>query len=439
MSTQAVHAGWDARGEHGPMVPPVYATCAYAHPSHDSLKALFARETKGFAYSRSGNPTTRVLEERITALEGGVDAIAVASGQAAMTIALCALLEPGTHVVASSRLYGGTTELLDDTLADLRVDWTAVDPADLDAWRAALRPETRVLLVESIANPGAELADIDAISEIAHRHGAVVVADSTLASPALYRPGEHGADVVVHSATKYLAGHGGTFAGLLVDTGCFDPRRCPERWPRLTEPNSRFHVTFADEYERGGSGLIAYARAKYVTDFGATLPAQSAREVLVGIETLDLRLERISASALSIVGALQDSQGIERVNHPSSPGRPDRHLLARDFPQGAAGVFSVDLAGGEVAAAAFCDALELFSLAVNIGDVRSLVCHPASTTHVHLREEQRAACGVGPGTVRLSIGLEDVEDLLADLGRGLAAARGAAAGEALSSRSAALV
>ncbi|MCG7309170.1 O-acetylhomoserine aminocarboxypropyltransferase/cysteine synthase family protein [Brachybacterium sp. ACRRE] len=423
MSTTSVHAGWDARDAHGSLVPPIYATSAYAHSGHASLKALFARESEGFAYSRSGNPTTAVLEQRIAALEGGIGAIAVASGQAATTIALCALLEPGTHVVASSRLYGGTTEFLGDTLVDLQVSWSAVDPWDVDAWRTAIRPETRVVLLESIANPGAELADLDAISAIAHEHGAVVVVDSTLASPALYRPGEHGADVVVHSATKYLAGHGTTIAGLIVDTGSFDPRRCPERWPRLTTPNERFHVTFADEYEDGGSGLLGFARTKYVTDFGATLPAQSARDVLVGIETLDLRLERISAHAEHIARSLQGAEGIVRVNHPSAPGRADAHLAARDFPRGTSGVFSIDLEGGEAAAAAFCDALSVFTLAVNIGDVRSLVCHPATTTHSHLSMEQRAACGVGEGTVRLSIGLEDVDDLLSDLQRGLAAAR----------------
>jgi O-acetylhomoserine (thiol)-lyase len=430
MSTTSVHAGWEDRGDHGSMVPPIYATCAYAHSDHASLKSLFARESEGFAYSRSGNPTTQVLEERITALERGIGAIAVASGQAATTIALCALLEPGTHVVASSRLYGGTTEFLEDTLADLQVSWSAVDPWDLDAWRAAIRPETRVLLLESIANPGAELADIDAISEIAHERGVVVVVDSTLASPALYRPGEHGADVVVHSATKYLAGHGTTIAGLIVDTGSFDPRRCPQRWPRLTTPNARFRTTFADDYARGGSGLLAFARAKYVTDFGATLPAQSARDVLVGIETLDVRLERISASAATIADRLQGVRGITRVNHPRTPGRPDGHLADRDFPRGTAGVLSLDLEGGEEAVAAFCDSLRLFTLAVNIGDVRSLVCHPATTTHSHLSAERRRACGVEESTVRLSIGLEDVDDLLEDIHRGLEAARRTVGGAA---------
>ncbi|MGY5764688.1 O-acetylhomoserine aminocarboxypropyltransferase/cysteine synthase family protein [Brachybacterium sp. DNPG3] len=422
MSTAAIHAGWDAAaGDHGAVAPPIYATSAYAHPDHASLRDLFARKAEGYAYSRSGNPTTAILEDRITALEGGIAAIAVASGQAATTIALCALLEPGTHVVASARLYGGTTEFLDDTLADLSVTTTVVDPWDLDAWREAVREETRVFLLESIANPGAELVDLDAISEIAHEAGIVVVVDSTLASPVLYRPGDHGADVVVHSATKYLAGHGTTIAGLIVDTGRFDPRRCPERWSRITGPNRRFHVTFADEYERGGSGLLAYARAKYMTDFGATLPAASAQQVLVGIETLALRMPAISASASALAARLAEAPGVLRVNHPDRPGRPDHHLVARDFPHGTAGVFSIDLEGGEAAAEAFSNALTLWTIAVNIGDVRSLVCHPGATTHSHLTEEQRLACGVVPGTVRLSVGLEGLEDLWADLERGLAA------------------
>jgi O-acetylhomoserine (thiol)-lyase len=374
MSTAGIHAGWAASDCHRSLTPPIYASSAYAQRDHASLRALFERRADGFAYSRSGNPTTAVLEERITALEGGTGAIAVASGQAATTIALCALAAPGGHVVASSRLYGGTTELLDDTLADLGVTTTVVDPWDLDAWEAAFTEDTRAVIVESIANPGAQLLDLDALSEIAHRHDVPVVVDSTLASPALYRPGEHGADVVVHSATKYLCGHGTTIAGLIVDTGRFDPRRCPQRWERLTTPNRRFGVTFADEYARGASGLLAYARAKYVTDLGATLPAASAQQILVGIETLDLRMRKISA---------------------------------------------------EAAAASFCDALDLWRLAVNLGDARSLVCHPASTTHSHLTSAQREACGVGAGTVRLSVGLEELEDLWADLGRGLAAVRAA--------------
>ncbi|WP_114854849.1 O-acetylhomoserine aminocarboxypropyltransferase/cysteine synthase family protein [Brachybacterium sp. YJGR34] len=422
MSTAAIHAGWSAQDRHRAVTPPVYASSAYAHPDHASLKALFQRRQEGFAYSRSGNPTTVVLEERITALEGGIDAIAVASGQAATSIALCALAAPGGHVVASSLLYGGTTEFLDDTLADFGVNTTVVDPWDLDAWERAITPATRAVIVESIANPGAQLVDLDAISEIAHARDVPVVVDSTLASPALYRPGDHGADLVVHSATKYLCGHGTTIGGLIVDTGSFDARRCPERWERLTTLNRRFGVTFADEYERGGSGLLAYARAKYVTDFGATLPAASAQQILVGIETLDLRMGKISADAALLAARLHEAAGVARVDHPTIPGRPDAALAERDFPRGTSGVLALELAGGEEAAAAFCDALELWTLAVNIGDARSLVCHPGSTTHSHLTPAQREACGVSPGTVRLSVGLEDLEDLWSDLERGLTAA-----------------
>ena len=423
MSTAGIHAGWTRADTHRALTPPIYASSAYAQTSHSSLRALFERRADGFAYSRSGNPTTEVLEQRITALEGGIGAIAVASGQAATTIALCALAAPGGHVVASSRLYGGTTELLDDTLADLGVTTTVADPWDLEAWEAAFTPHTRAAIVESIANPGAQLLDLDALTSIAHAHDVPVIVDSTLASPALYRPGDHGADVVVHSATKYLCGHGTTIAGLIVDTGRFDPRRCPERWERLTTRNRRFGVTFADEYARGGSGLLAYARAKYVTDLGATLPATSAQQILVGIETLDLRLRKISTDATALAGRLAAACEVTEVHHPSLPGRPDQYLVARDFPRGTSGVFSIDLHGGEDAAAAFCDALELWSLAVNLGDARSLVCHPASTTHSHLTPAQRQACGVRAGTVRLSVGLEDLEDLWADLSRGLEAAR----------------
>ncbi|GAA4526674.1 PLP-dependent transferase [Brachybacterium paraconglomeratum] len=424
MSTAGIHAGWGPAADgHRALTPPVYASSAYAQASHSSLKALFERRAEGFAYSRSGNPTTAVLEQRISTLEQGIGAIAVASGQSATTIALCALVAPGGHVVASSRLYGGTTEVLDDTLADFGVTCTVADPWDLPAWEAAFTDRTRAAIVESIANPGAQLVDLAALTAIAHSHDVPVVVDSTLASPALYRPGEHGADLVVHSATKYLCGHGTTIAGLIVDTGRFDPRRRPERWQQLTTPNRRFGVTFADEYRRGGSGLLAYARAKYVTDFGTTLPAASAQQILVGIETLDLRMRKVSTDAAALAGRLHGLPGVSTVEHSSIPGRPDAHLARRDFPRGTSGVFSLELAGGEAAAAAFCDALSLWTIAVNLGDARSLVCHPGSTTHSHLSEIQRAACGVRPGTVRLSVGLEDLEDLWADLARGLQAAR----------------
>ncbi|MDN6328538.1 MAG: PLP-dependent transferase, partial [Brachybacterium sp.] len=421
-------AGWEAAADgHRALTPPIPTASAYAQPTHAALKALFQRRGTGFAYSRSGNPTTAVLEERITALEGGIGAIAVASGQAATTIALYALTAPGGHVVASSRLYGGSTELLEDTLADVGVRCTVADPWDLEAWESAFTEETRAALVESIANPGAQLVDLPALSAIAHARDVPVVVDSTLASPALYRPGEHGADVVVHSATKYLCGHGTTIAGLIVDTGRFDPRRCPQRWPQLTEPNRRFGVTFAQEHDRGGSGLLAFARAKYVTDFGATLPAASAQQILVGMETLDLRMGKVSVDAAALAARLHGLPGVTRVEHPTIPGRPDAVLADRDFPRGTSGVFSLELAGGEAAAAAFCDALALWTIAVNIGDARSLVCHPGTTTHCHLTDAQREACGVRPGTLRLSVGLEDLEDLWADLERALATA-GTAAG-----------
>ncbi|HEX7351931.1 O-acetylhomoserine aminocarboxypropyltransferase/cysteine synthase family protein [Brachybacterium sp.] len=428
MSTAGIHAGWDAAADaHNALTPPIHTASAYAHSSHAELSALFQRRADGFAYSRSGNPTTAVLEQRITALEHGIGAVAVASGQAATTIALCALAAPGGHVVASSRLYGGTTELLDDTLADFGVTCTVADPWDLTAWDAAFTEDTRAAIVESIANPGAQLVDLGALSAIAHARDVPVVVDSTLASPALYRPGEHGADIVVHSATKYLCGHGTTIAGLIVDTGRFDPRRCPQRWPQLTRPNRRFGVTFAQEYTRGASGLLAYARAKYVTDFGTTLPATSAQQILVGIETLDLRMRKVSADAAALAAHLQALPGVLRVEHPTMPGRPDAAMAARDFPRGTSGVFSLELAGGEAAAAAFCDALSLWTIAVNLGDARSLVCHPATTTHCHLTDHQREVCGVRPGTVRLSVGLEDVADLRADLEQALAVA-GAATG-----------
>ncbi|MFC0673891.1 O-acetylhomoserine aminocarboxypropyltransferase/cysteine synthase family protein [Brachybacterium hainanense] len=434
-STAQTHAGYEPEGPHRSIAVPIHATTAYAAESHQQLKDLFARRRDGYAYSRSGNPTTCVLERRVAALEGGIGAIAVASGQAAVAVGILGLVAPGDHLVAASRLYGGTVEFFDDSLADAGVTWSAADPWDLAAVEAAFTDRTRVLFVESIANPGAQLADIPALADIAHRHDAVLVVDNTVASPALLRPGALGADVVIHSATKYLGGHGAALAGVVVDTGRFDPRRCPALFPRLTSPNSRFGVTFSDEYARGASGYLAYARAKYLTDFGATLPAHSASLLLAGIETLDLRMERISTTTAQLAAALREHPLVARVHHPSSPGRPDAGIARRDFPRGTSGVFAIDLVGGEAAAEAFLDALELVTLAVNIGDSRSLAVHPGSTTHCHLTPSQRAACGVSEGTVRLSIGLEDPSDLRADLEQALVTA--AAVAERAESASAA--
>ncbi|WP_058234188.1 O-acetylhomoserine aminocarboxypropyltransferase/cysteine synthase family protein [Devriesea agamarum] len=419
MSTLETHAGYTPEAPHRSISVPIHATSAYAYSSHGELRDVFARQREGFAYSRSGNPTTAVLERRVAALEGGIAGIAVASGQAAVAVTLLALLAPGTHLVASDRLYGGTIEFFDDTLADVGVSWTGVNAWDLDAVEAAFTEKTRVLLVESITNPGAHLVDLDALTDIAHRNGAVVVVDNTVASPALYRPGEHGADFVVHSATKYLAGHGTTIAGVIVDTGRFDPRRCPERWSRLVEPNRRFGVCFSDEYEHGGSGALSYARAKYVTDLGVTLPAQSASQVLLGIDTLSLRMDRISASSAYLAQALATRPEVLRVHHPHIGDRPDASLAQRDFPRGLSGVFSFDLAGDAKAVEKFLDSLRLITLAVNIGDARTLAVHPASTTHCHLSRAQRESCGVNENTIRLSIGLEDVTDLEQDLTQAL--------------------
>jgi len=421
-STAQTHAGYEPEGPHRSIAVPVHSTTAYAAESFQQLKDLFARKRDGYAYSRSGNPTTCVLERRVAELEGGIGAIAVASGQAAVAVGVLGLLTPGDHLVAATRLYGGTVEFFDDSLADFGATWTGADPWDLDAVAAAFTDRTRVLFVESIANPGAQLADIAALAEIAHARDAVLVVDNTVASPALLRPGALGADVVIHSATKYLGGHGAALAGIVVDTGRFDPRRCPELFPRITGHNARFGVTFADEYERGCSGYLAYARAKYLTDFGASLPAASASLLLTGIETLDLRMDRICTSTAHLAAALREHPLVTRVHHPSSPDRPDAHIARRDFPRGTSGVFAIDLAGGEKAAEAFLDALELITLAVNIGDSRSLAVHPGSTTHCHLTPAQLAACGVTEGTVRLSIGLEDPADLLADLEQALSAA-----------------
>lgn len=426
-ATRQVHAGFTPGEPQNTVTVPVYQSAAYEFESFAAARDTFALTRAGNIYSRNGNPTNAVLERRIADLEGGAGAVAVASGQAAVAAALLTLIAaagPGDHhIVASNKLYGGTSDLLGDTLADVGVDVTLVDPLDHDAWAAALRDTTRAVLLESIGNPVLTLPDLPAIAAIAHAAGVPVVVDATMCTPVLHRPIEHGADLVVHSATKYLGGHGTAIAGVLVDAGTFDFTADPERWPRLTRPYPRFGgLVFAEAFDGTGgrTPLLVLARAKTVHDLGPTLAPATAAQILTGIETLDLRVQRQTATALALAQFLEGRPEVARVHHPGLPAHPEHAVAQRLFPAGLGGVFSFDLATGPDSVEAFIDALELFALAANIGDARSLVVHPATMTHSRLDAAGRAEAGIDLTTIRLSVGLEDVADLQADLEQALA-------------------
>jgi O-acetylhomoserine (thiol)-lyase len=422
LATAQVQAGYDPRTEVHTAVPPIYQSAAFAFSSLAEARDLFALRKNGDIYSRAANPTVLVLEERIAALEGGIAAAGVASGQAAVALALLALVHQGQHIVAASQLYGGTVDLLHDTFPDWGIEVTFVDQDDIDAWRAAIRPTTRVLFAESVANPLAQVLRVSEVAEVAHAAGLPLVIDNTVATPALQRPKEFGADIVVHSATKFLGGHGSTLGGVIVDLGTFDFTAHPERWPQLTAPYARTGGgSLVERFGERGSPFIALIKTKYVHDLGPTLSATSAFQLLQGVETLDLRLGRHSESAEKVAFALADHPRIAKVHHPSLPDSPWHAAALAYLPRGAASVFSVDLvstgdADGDFALVEqFVERLRLLRLVANIGDARSMVAHPASMTHSHLTPDQRAAAGISETTVRLSIGLEDPDEIIADL------------------------
>ncbi len=422
LATAQVQAGYDPRTEVHTAVPPIYQSAAFAFSSLAEARDLFALRKNGDIYSRAANPTVLVLEERIAALEGGIAAAGVASGQAAVALALLALVHQGQHIVAASQLYGGTVDLLHDTFPDWGIEVTFVDQDDIDAWRAAIRPTTRVLFAESVANPLAQVLRVSEVAEVAHAAGLPLVIDNTVATPALQRPKEFGADIVVHSATKFLGGHGSTLGGVIVDLGTFDFTAHPERWPQLTAPYARTGGgSLVERFGERGSPFIALIKTKYVHDLGPTLSATSAFQLLQGVETLDLRLGRHSESAEKVASALADHPRIAKVHHPSLPDSPWHAAALAYLPRGAASVFSVDLvstgdADGDFALVEqFVERLRLLRLVANIGDARSMVAHPASMTHSHLTPDQRAAAGISETTVRLSIGLEDPDEIIADL------------------------
>ncbi|RIK94707.1 MAG: O-acetylhomoserine aminocarboxypropyltransferase [Burkholderiales bacterium] len=421
--TLTVHAGAKADPATGARITPIYLSTAFAFRDTDQAAALFDMEQSGHVYSRISNPTVSALEERIAALESGVGAIATASGQAALHLAIATIAGAGSHVVASRALYGGSHNLLQYTLPRFGIETTFVDPRSPDAWRAALRPNTKLLLGETLGNPGLDVLDVATVADIAHAHRVPLLVDSTFTTPWLAKPGDSGADLVLHSATKFLCGHGTVVGGLLVDVGRFD-WDASGRFPEITEPYEGFHgMVFSDESTV--APFLLRARREGLRDFGACLSPMNAFEILQGIETLPLRMARHVANAQRIAEYLASHPMVERVLYPGLPTHPDHALARRLMPRGCGSVFSFELKGDRAAGRRFVEALRLFSHLANVGDARSLVIHPATTTHFRMDTAALAAAGIGEGTLRLSIGLEDPEDLVADLESAFrAAARG---------------
>ncbi|MBC7572818.1 MAG: O-acetylhomoserine aminocarboxypropyltransferase [Herminiimonas sp.] len=423
--TLSLHAGAAPDPATGARATPIYLTSSFVFKDSDHAASLFNMERAGHVYSRISNPTNAVLEERIAALEGGVAGIATASGQAAMHLGLATIAGAGSHVVASRALYGGSHNLLAYTMKRFGIDTTFVDPRDIDAWRAAIRPETKVLFAETLGNPGLDVLNIPRVAELAHAHHLPLMVDSTFTTPWLLKPFEHGADLVFHSATKFLCGHGTAIGGLLVDGGTFDWQQAYDRTGRFAElcaPYDGFHgMVFSEESSVAPFALRA--RREGLRDFGAVMSPHNAFAILQGIETLGLRMERHVANTRRIVDWLAAHPAVAAVSYPELPGHPDHALAKTLLPKGCGAVFTFTLKGDRAAGTRFVEALTVFSHLANVGDAKSLVIHPASTTHFRVPAEQLAAAGIGEGTMRLSVGLEDVDDLIEDLGRGLKASQ----------------
>ncbi|MBB3193537.1 O-acetylhomoserine aminocarboxypropyltransferase [Roseateles terrae] len=426
--TLALHAGASPDPTTGARAVPLHLTTSFVFESTEQAAGLFNMERSGHVYSRLSNPTTAVLEERIAALDGGAGAVATASGQAALHLAVATLAGAGHHIVASSALYGGSHNLLHYTLRRFGIHTTFVPPGDLDAWRNAIRPETRLLLGESLGNPGLDVLDIPAVAQIAHDAGLPLLVDATFVTPYLQQPLALGADLVYHSATKFLCGHGTVVGGLLVDGGRFDwdaahaASGAERRFAELCEPYDGFHgMVFSEESSVGA--FLLRARREGLRDFGACMSPHTAWLILQGIETLPLRMQRHVSNAQKVAEFLSTHPLVARVAYPGLSDHRDHALAQRLLPRGSGAVFSFDLKGGRDHGRKFIESLRLFSHLANVGDARSLVIHPASTTHFRMDDAALAASGIGPGTLRLSIGLEDPDDLIADL---TAALKGAA-------------
>ena len=426
--TLALHAGSAPDPATGARAVPIHLTTSFVFESSDHAAALFNLERAGHVYSRISNPTNAVFEQRMAALEGGIGAISVASGQAALHLSIATLMGAGSHIVASTALYGGSQNLLHYTLRRFGIETTFVKPGDIDGWKAAVRPNTRLFFGETVGNPGLDVLDIPTVAQIAHEAKVPLLVDSTLTTPYLIKPFEHGADLVYHSATKFLSGHGTVIGGVVVDAGSFD-WDASGKYPELTEPYDGFHgMTFSEESTVGA--FLLRARREGLRDFGACLSPHSAWLILQGLETLPLRMERHMSNTEKVVAFLASHPLVSRVGHPLLESHPSHALanrLLRHGAKGAGSVFSFDIKGSREQGKAFIEALKLFSHLANVGDCRSLVIHPASTTHFRMSDEALAGAGIGPGTIRLSIGLEDPDDLIDDLKRALKAAEKAGA------------
>jgi len=417
--TLALHAG-AAPDATGARAVPIHLTTSFVFESSDHAASLFNLERAGHVYSRISNPTNAVLEQRVSALEGGIGAITTASGQAALHLSIATLMGAGAHIVASTALYGGSQNLLHYTLRRFGIETTFVKPGDIDGWRAAVRPNTKLFFGETVGNPGLDVLDIATVSAIAHEAGVPLLVDSTLTSPWLIKPFDHGADLVYHSATKFLSGHGTVIGGIVVDGGRFDWDRSG-KFPELTEPYAGFHNMVFSEESTVGAFLLR-ARREGLRDFGACMSPHSAWLILQGIETLSLRMERHMGNTRKVVEFLAGHEFVSRVGHPLLESHPSHALAQKLLPRGAGSVFSFDLKGSRAQGKKFVETLKIFSHLANVGDCRSLVIHPASTTHFRMNDEALAAGGIGQGTIRLSIGLEDPDDLIDDLKRALKAA-----------------
>ncbi|MEY4654047.1 MAG: hypothetical protein RI884_2628 [Pseudomonadota bacterium] len=421
--TLALHAGAAPDPATGARAVPIHLTTSFVFESSEQAASLFNLERAGHVYTRISNPTTAVLEQRVAALEGGIGAIATASGQAALHLAVATLMGAGSHIVASSALYGGSHNLLHYTLRRFGIDTTFVAPGDIDGWRAAIRPETRLLFGETVGNPGLDVLDIPTVAAIAHEAGVPLLVDATLTPPWLMQPLSLGADLVYHSATKFLSGHGTVIGGIVVDGGSFDWHgpRAAGRFPELAAPYAGFHDMVFSEESTVGAFLLR-ARREGLRDFGACMSPHTAWLILQGIETLSLRMERHMANTRKVVEFLAAHPFVARVGHPMLPSHPSHALAQKLLPRGAGSVFSFDLQGSRAQGQAFIEALKVFSHLANVGDCRSLVIHPASTTHFRMDDAALAGAGITQGTIRLSIGLEDADDLIDDLQRALKAA-----------------
>lgn len=426
-ATEQVHGGFQPDTAHGARVPAIHMSSGFLFDDFEQARDRFAGTDDGYTYTRLGNPTNADVERRVALLERGAEAILVSSGQAAATVAFLGLLQAGDHVVSARSIYEGTRGLLTQNLGRLGIEVDFVgDARDLDAWAAAVRPNTKAFFAETIPNPKNDVLDITGVADTAHRAGVPLIVDNTLATPYLVRPIEHGADIVVHSASKFLSGHGSGLGGVVVDGGRFDWSAAPERWTHLTSPERS--LGGQSHLERYGTrAYVVYARDVVSSRIGPTPSPFNAFLLRQGIETLSLRVERHSANALAIAEWLDQQPEVTSVDHAGLASSPYHDLAQRYLPRGAGSVFAFTLAGGEQAARAFIDAVQLFSRMTHLGDVRSLILHPATTTHAGRTPEERADQGIGDGLIRLSVGIEDVADLLRDLERGLAAVRGTAA------------